>query len=167
MDDNIRRLERQAASGDYEARLRWKAALARAGYPDPDEEELNAPLTEAEEAQAAYDEIFWHRTKALRFGWDMEPRAGICKAHHTWGHRGWKNRNSKRKTLRTHRDGSRGDFKIRQAEEETPQDETSTTRRRKKRYGGREHRCGVDWYQNQRTGRWRVVYRYGTPDLDE
>lgn len=164
MDNDIRRLERLAATGDYEARQRWKAALARAGYPDPDEEELNAPLTEAEEAQAAYDEIFWHRTKALRFGWDMEPRAGICKAHHTWGHRGWANRNSKRKTLRTHRDGSRGDFQIRDPKEETPRDESPTARRRRKRFAGRDRLYGREWLWNPETRRYTTVVWYRLPD---
>ena len=35
----------------------------------------------------------------------------LFKAHHDWGHKGSKN--SKRKTLRTHRDGSRRDFRLR------------------------------------------------------
>jgi hypothetical protein len=168
MDDYLRRLERQAASGDYVSRQQWKAALARAGLPDPDEEALKAPLTEWEESQKHYDDLAWQRTTAGRMGWDWEPRSGCGKAHHVWGHRGWNNRNSKRKTIRTHRNGSRKNHRLRaEAPDEEIKNEAPHERRRKKRLGGKEHRCRCDWVQDQRTGRWRVVYRYGVPDLDE
>lgn len=163
MDEHLRRLERQAATGDYAARQQWRAAVMRAGLPDPD---AVGPLTEWEEIQKDYDQIFWHRTTALRFGWDMEPRGGICKAHHTWGHRGWNNRNAKRKTLRTHRDGSRKNYKIKSEKDETTVEETARSRRRKKRFGGREHRS-YDWVRDEETGRWRIVYRFHEPNLDE
>jgi hypothetical protein len=164
MDDHIRRLERQAAAGDYESRRQWKAALVRAGFPDPDEEALKAPLTEWEEAQRIYDDLAWQRTTAGRMGWDWEPRSGCGKAHHTWGHRGWNNRNSKRKTTRTHRDGSRKNHRLK--DPKSPKaEETKHSRRRKKRFGGKEHRYGRDWIKNQRTGRYRIVYKFGVPDL--
>jgi len=165
MDDYLRRLERQVATGDYVSRKRWIAALVRAGFPDPDEAALTAPLTEWEEAQKNYDDLAWQRTTAGRMGWDWEPRSGCGKAHHVWGHRGWNNRNSKRKTIRTHRDGSRKNHRLR--EPRGPKKETVIHARRKKRFGGKEHRCGYDWVENQRTGRFRAVYSYGTPDLDK
>ena len=164
MDEEIRRLERLVATGDYAARQQWRVAVMRAGYPDPDEDALG-PLTEWEEIQKDYDEIFWHRTKALRFGWDMEPRAGICKAHHTWGHRGW-NPNSKRKTVRTHRNGSRNSFKIRYQRDEEVTEETPHERRRKKRFGGKEHRKRKFSY-NKETERWGAWWEITKPDLDD
>jgi len=168
MDDYIRRLERQAAAaGDYVSRQQWKAALERAGLPDPDEEALKAPLTEWEETQKHYDDLAWQRTTAGRMGWDFEPRSGCGKAHHTWGHRGWNNRNSKRKTTRTHRDGSRKNFRLRDEVDEVERDEAPHERRRKKRFGGREHRCSSEWVQDQQTERWRVIYKFGVPDLSD
>jgi len=114
MDREIRELERRVGEGSYEARLRWKALLCRLGS-DPNTEELCAPLSEAEEIQEAYDDIWWHRRKALRLDWDGGPinNGGLYKAHHSWGHRGWSERNAKRKTLRTHRDGSRKNYRLR------------------------------------------------------
>lgn len=166
MDERLRRLERLAATGDCAARLEWRRALAQAGLPDPDADDLNAPLTEAELYQLDYDEIFWHRTTALRFGWDMEPRAGICKAHHKWGHRGF-NPNSKRKTLRTHRDGSRSVYRLRdETYEEVEQDKSSHARRRKKRFGGKEHRRR-EWSYNPETERYKSWCVITKPHLDD
>lgn len=133
MDDYIRRLERLAATGDYQAHQRWRTELIRAGFPDPDD----SRLTEWEEIQKDYDDLAWQRTTAGRFGWDFEPRSGCGKAHHVWGHRGWNNRNSKRKTTRTHRDGSRKNYKIRHPKTEDIAEETTHARRRKKRFGER------------------------------
>ena len=172
MDDYLRRLERQAASGDYVSRQQWKAALERAGLPDPDLEELLAPPTEEEVAQAGYDEQWWHGNTARKCGlWgrrnfdDVDFKSAVFKAHHTWGHRGW-NPNSKRKTLRTHRDGSRKNYKIKEPRSEKIEN-SPHERRRKKRFGGREHRYGREWIQNMETGYYRVVYKFSTPHLDE
>jgi len=170
MDDYLRRLERLAATGDYVSRQQWKGALVRAGFPDPDEEALKAPLTEWEESQKHYDDLAWQRTTAGRMGWDFEPRSGCGKAHHTWGHRGWNNRNSKRKTIRTHRNGSRKNHRLRPVSHEQKIEqkiEAPHERRRKKRFGGREHRYDHEWIEKQQTGRWRVVYKFSKPDLDE
>lgn len=115
MDEQLRRLERLASSGDYYARVQWKTALLRAGLPDPDAMALAGPLTLAEEIQEQFDDIWWHRRKCLRLDWDGDPinSGGLYKAHHPWGHRGWGAKNSKRQTLRTHRDGSRRDYQLR------------------------------------------------------
>jgi len=151
MDDYLRRLERLAASGDYTSREQWKAALERAGLPDPDEEALKAPLTEWEEAQAHYDDLWWHASTPHKCGlWnhsclrhrDEDFAPSVFKAHHEWGHR-CGGENSKRQTLRTHRDGSRKNYRLR---DEAPDEETEQSteepheRRRKKRFGGKEHR---------------------------
>lgn len=176
MDDQLRRLERLAATGDRASRELWKAALVRAGFPDPDEEALKAPLTEWEEAQAHYDDLWWHASTPHKCGlWnhscfrhrDEDFAPSVFKAHHDWGHR-WGGENSKRKTMRTHRNGKHRsrDHRLRETPEKVKQDKPHE-RRRKKRFGGREHRYGYDWVENQRTGRFRIVYKYGVPDLDE
>ena len=162
MDDHIRRLERQAATGDYVARQQWKAAVIRAGFPDPDDA---GPLTEWEEIQKDYDDLAWQRTTAGRMGWDYEPRSGCGKAHHIWGHRGW-NPNSKRKTMRTHRSGSRKNYKLKGLRNEETVEETARTRRRKKRFGGRETRRR-EWSYNEETKRYRSWCVITKPNLDE
>jgi hypothetical protein len=141
MDAHIRRLERQARLGDYEDRARWKAALERAGRPDPDIEELLAPLSHEEALQEDFDGIWWHSTRRFRFGWDMDPVGGLIKAHNM-GYHSNRGENSKRKTIRTHRDSShlhkikreRSMMEPLSAEAET------AARRRKKRFGGRMHK---------------------------
>lgn len=140
MDEQLRRLHRQAQRGDYQARIAWKAACERAGHPS-DLEEIAAPLTYFEEVQQDFDEIWWHAKERLRFGWDWAPRGGLVKAHHAWGHRrGDKGENSKRKTLRTHRDGSRRCYEFRHDRPLNEAPLSETVRRRKKRFGGRSHR---------------------------
>lgn len=142
MDAQIRRLERQAKLGDYEDRARWKAALERAGRPDPDVEELLAPLSHEEALQADFDEIWWHSTKRFRFGWDMDPIGGLIKAHNM-GHHSNRGENSKRKTLRTHRNGSSRCYKTkceRTTREPLSAEAETAARRRKKRFGGRMHK---------------------------
>ena len=162
MDDQIRRLERLAATGDYAARLQWRHALVRAGFPDPDAPD---PLTEWDEVQSRYDDLAWQRTTAGRMGWDYEPRSGCGKAHHTWGHRGW-NPNSKRKTMRTHRDGSRKDYRLRDESHEDAVEQAPHERRRKKRFGGRETRRR-EWSYNPETERYRSWCVITKPRLDE
>ena len=118
MDQYLRNLQRQAASGDYQARKAWIAARVRAGFPHPDKEYLSAPLSEYEHIQEDYDETFWL----------ARPRLGVISMWCGIGCCGYINelatkfikpkdftftfskmtKNSKRKTLRTHRDGSRG-----------------------------------------------------------
>ena len=117
MDDQIRRLEREAARGGYEARRAWKRCLQWIGEPDPDQAELEAPATEWEEAQADYDDLWWHSNTPRKCGlwggsggwrfYDIDFKTAVFKAHLHWGHL-WGGHNSKRKTLRTHRKGSRG-----------------------------------------------------------
>jgi len=126
-------------------------------------------LSEWEEVQLDYDETWWHSRKALRFDWDGIPRSGTVKAHHSWGHHGFGSKNAKRKTLRTHRVSRKKarSFRLRTDDLTEIVDETPVERRRKKRLGGREHRCGREWLQDQRTGNFRIVYKYGVPDFDE
>lgn len=110
MDERLRRLERQAALGDREAELRWREECKRIGlyFRDRQPDEI---LSEAEEIQEDYDEIFWHAKGPRHFSWNpacpccgdwSKWSAKLTQDHHTWGHR-WGGQNSKRKTLRTHR----------------------------------------------------------------
>ena len=119
MENEIRRLERLALDGDYESRRRLHRALVRAGYLDPDQEELEAPQTEAEVAQDHYDDLWWHGNTGLKCGlwggtsrwrfFDVDFNKSIFKAHHYWGHKWAPYRGkAKRTTLRTFRDGSHG-----------------------------------------------------------
>jgi hypothetical protein len=162
MDEHIRRLERRAAAGDYTARQQWRVAVMRAGYPDPDDA---GPLTEWEEIQKDYDKIWWHGKPSHCWWWGEIPIGGLVKAHHTWGHRGW-NPNSKRKTLRTHRDGSRKNYKIKCSHSEETVEESDRARRRKKRFGGKEHRKH-EWSYNQETKRYKSWTTITKPCLDE
>jgi len=166
MDEQIRRAERAAATGDPEAVALWIRLCARMGLHFRDFPRTSEELTDAEEVQADYDDIFWHRTTALRMGWDWEPRAGLYKAHHTWGHRGWGEKNGKQKTLRTHRDGSRKNYRLRNPKTSETEDETARARRRKKRFGGKEHRR-QEWSYNPETERFRSWCVITKPNLDE
>jgi hypothetical protein len=163
MDEFLRRLERRAKGGDYQDRAYWMAALERAGLPDPDLEEISAPLTHFEAIQQDFDDIWWHSTKRFRFGWDFEPVKGLVKAHHSWGHRrGHHGENSKRKTLRTHRDGSKRCYRNKHDKVETEAlsgAAEEAARRRKKRFGGRNHK---QWFHNGEFGPW--IFEV---DLDE
>lgn len=164
MDEHLRRLERQVATGDYAVRQDWVRALIRAGYPDPDLVDLVAPMTEAECAQEDYDDTFWHADRRYRLqlwggsenglGWycDNDFHTSLHKAHHTWGHRGWNNKNRKQKTLRTHRNSKHKSrkFRLRDPQDSDDEIETDHARRRKKRFGGRAHR---EW----RYGPFRLV----------
>jgi len=184
MDERLRRLERQAAAGDYYAHKAWKAACKRAGIPDPDEAALTAPLTEWEWEQQDYDDLFWHADRRYRLqlwggsenglGWycDNDFHPSLHKAHHTWGHRGWDNKNRKQKTLRTHRNGKHKsrNYRLRTKpfdEENAQETETSHERRRKRRFGGRERLYGCEWVWNPQTERYKIVYWVRIPDLDE
>ncbi len=113
MDEQLRRIEREALAGDPEAEILWLRLCGRVGlyFRDYPPDEL---LSEAEETQQNYDEIWWHRRKALRLDWDGDPimSGGLYKAHHSLGHKGWGSKNSKRQTLRTHRDGSRRNYRL-------------------------------------------------------
>jgi hypothetical protein len=156
MDDQLRRLERQAMIGNNQDRTAWKVALDRAGLPDPELAALQAPLTHFEEVQQDFDEIWWHAKERLRFGWDWEPRGGLVKAHHKWGHRnGERGENSKRKTLRTHRNGSSRCYRLKQnqTEDKAPLSGAAqeSARRRKRRFGGRSHR---QWLLHGEFGPW-------------
>jgi hypothetical protein len=169
MDEELRRAEREFLSdGTPEAEERFIRYCARKGlhFRNHKREEI---LTEWEEVQADYDEIAWHARKALRWGWDWDPRGGLVKAHHTWGHRGWSNRNSKRKTLRTHRNGKHKARNYRPPKERKPKkQEAPHEKRRKKRFAGRERLYGVEreweWDENWRIVSVRIVYYYRVPD---
>jgi hypothetical protein len=93
----------------------------------------------------------------------LEPRSGCGKAHHTWGHRGWNNRNAKRKTTRTHRDGSRKNYRLK--EPRGSREETVIHARRKKRFGGKEHRKR-EYSFHPVTGRFNAWWEITKPDLD-
>lgn len=176
MDERRRRLERKAATGDYDAWVAWRQEVVRSGERDPIE--LGDP-TEWEDTQDEFDDFWWHRVTSRRcrlWGssgrWrfsDVDFPSSIFKAHHTWGHSGWfDGKNSKRKTLRTHRNTKKRSRNHRLREERSGSHQDAPhERRRKKRFGGREHRYGRDWIQNQRTGRWRIVYKFSHPNLDE
>lgn len=169
MDERFRQAEREwLATGLPEAEDRFRRECARFGlrFRDHKREEI---LTEWEEIQADYDEIAWHARKALRWGWDWDPRGGLVKAHHTWGHRGWNNRNSKRKTLRTHRDGKGKNHK-RSQKREARDDLAPHERRRMKRFAGRERLYGretrYEWDPEQERFRRTTVFWCRVP-LDE
>ena len=177
MDYDLRRLERQAAAGDYASHQQWKAALKRAGVPDPDEEALNAPLTEWEENQKDFDEIFWHAKGPKHFSWSTDCfcchdaskwAVKLMQDHHEWGHRGWNNRNAKRKTLRTHRNSKHKarNHRLPSPRKAKRQDEPHQ-RRRKKRYGGRERLYGREWVWDPQAERYKVVYWCRVPDSNE
>ena len=120
MDDKLRRLERLAALGDPEAEAAWRRENGRRGLYFRDRQP-HETLTQWEESQEDYDEIFWHAKGPKYFAWWSgcpccqdwgRLAAKLTKAHHVWGHR-WGGQNSKRKTLRTHRDGSRKNYRLR------------------------------------------------------
>jgi len=115
VDQHLRRLEREAADGDYDAIKAYKHALMQAGYPDPDQEELEAPPSEAELWQQYYDDMAYQGRpwKGLLSMWCGLGCCG-CVAKQAkklikgkdWGFYDKQPlaKNSKRKTLRTHRD---------------------------------------------------------------
>lgn len=123
MDNKLRRAERDMLRGSPNGESDYRRMCARVGLYFKDHKPLE-DLSEWEEAQEDYDDIWWHRRKALRLDWDGDPinSGGLYKAHHPWGHRGWGSKNSKRKTLRTHRDGSRRQFRLRQGKKDHNQD---------------------------------------------
>jgi hypothetical protein len=172
MDNHLRRLERQAATGDHLARQQWKAAVIRAGFPDPDDD---GPLTEWEEIQKDYDEIFWHAKGPKHFSWssgcwccfDVSKWAvKLMQDHHDWGHRGWNNRNAKRKTIRTHRDGSSKNYRPKRKKRKK-RDLAPHEQRRKKRYAGRERLYGretrYEWDPEQERFRRSTVFWVRVP----
>ena len=124
MDDQLRRAERDFFSGDPEAEERFIRACARMGIRIRNHKR-DEILTEWEEIQQIYDDQWWHGNTARKCGlWgrrnfgDVDFKSAVFKAHHDWVHWGWNNRNAKRKTLRTHRDGSRSNYKIKDSRSE-------------------------------------------------
>lgn len=121
MDDQLRRAQRQAATGDPEAEIRYTQLCGRIGLyfrdHQPDE-----TLSEAEEVQQDYDDIFWHRKSVIAFKWTGYCRccydygsffaSGTVKAKDMKRRDNWGNNNAKRNTLRTHRDGSRKNYRL-------------------------------------------------------
>jgi len=166
MEALIREAERRFRStGDYIAWTRYCELMLRTGYDDP--RNVEAP-TEWDEVQEDWDDLWWHRRKALCLDWDGRPinHGALYKAHHEWGHKGFIDTNSKRKTLRTHRDSKHKSRNYQLPKERCSRDVSECARRRRKRFGGREHRYNRRWIQNEQTGRWRIVYDYSHPDLD-
>ena len=121
MDTDLRRAQRAlawSAPEDREALVRSHARVGERLRLPPDDE----PLSEWEELQEHYDDLWWHRNTPRKCGlWnhgdlrnlDFDFAPSVFKAHHTWGHTGWDDKNSKRATLRTHRDGSRRQYRLR------------------------------------------------------
>ena len=121
MDEQLRRAERAAATGNPEAEAYWRHLCGRRGlfFKDyvPDE-----VLSEWEEAQQDYDDSWWHANTPRKCGlwnhgdlnhFDFDFRTAVFKTHCRWGH-AWKGaENSKRQTIRTHRDGSRKSYRLR------------------------------------------------------
>lgn len=119
MDEQLRRAERAAATGNPEAEAYWRRLCGRRGlfFKDyvPDE-----VLSEWEKAQQGFDDLWWHANTSRKCGiwkngdfWDCDFKSSVFKAHHHWGHRWAGSQNSKRKTIRTHRDGSRKSYRLR------------------------------------------------------
>lgn len=177
MDESIRRIERTTSLDwtpeDQERLLRSYDRMGlRVRIFD-----LADALTEWEEIQSDYDDLWWHASTPHKCGlWggshsgcfrDVDFRSSVFKAHHEWRHR-WGGENSKRKTLRNHRDNrSRSKaYKPRREKVNLKEEIAPHERRRKKRYGGRGHLYSEGWVQNQQSGRWRHYWGVGTPDLD-
>lgn len=177
MDDQLRRAERAAATGSSEDVARFERLCGRMGlhFRDHKPDEI---LSDAEETQQDYDETWWHGNTARKCGiwrysdWshgEADFKSAVFKAHHQWGHRGFDSKNSKRKTLRTHRNGKSKarNHRIRaESREEANQNESPHTRRRKKRFGGRETR-EWEWSYNPETKRYRSWCKITKPCLDE
>ena len=120
MDEQLRRAERAAATGNPEAVAHWRYLCGRRGlfFKDHRPDEI---LSEWEEAQEDYDELWWHTSRGRKCGlWspgdlrtgDFYFRTSVFKTCSKWGHlQGGKN--SKRQTIRTHRDGSRRGYRFR------------------------------------------------------
>lgn len=99
--------------------LRWLSIMA--GRPIKERDTTN-DLTEWESVQADFDDIWWHRKSVLslmdgvncpcciRYG--PKPKS-ILKAKSMSFRSNWGDNNAKRKTLRTHRDGSRRNYRLR------------------------------------------------------
>lgn len=178
MDGHRRKLERKAATGDYDAWIAYRHAVVRSGERDP--AELGEP-TEWEDIQDEFDNIFWHAKRGLKCGlwgsngvncfWDVDFKTSVFKAHHDWGHKGWGDGNSKRKTLRTHRSTKKKARNYRLPKERKPKPpETEVVLRRMKRFGGRERLYGAEtryeWDPEQERYRRSTVYWCRVP-LDE
>ena len=121
MDLELRRIERRMRAGEFGAEEEWRRKCGRRGLYFRDRRPAG-DLTEWEEIQADYDDIWWHRksVKTLKF-------TGYCRCccdFNTWARKlvkakdmawrsNWGDNNAKRKTLRTHRDGSRRNYRLR------------------------------------------------------
>lgn len=122
MDEQLRRAERDLTSGNPEVEERWLRYCARIGlfFRDHKRGEI---LSEWEESQQDYDEIWWHRKSIKSFKW-----TSYCRCCYDYGSKyansrvkakdmgirnNWGDNNAKRKTLRTHRDGSRRNYRLR------------------------------------------------------
>jgi len=178
MDNELRRVERDAALGDPIAQARWIRLCARMGLFFRDFPLKKEILSEAEDAQADFDEIWWHAKRGLRCGlwgsngihsfWDVDFKPSVYKAHLSWGHKGsFGAQNSKRRTLRTHRSSKHKarNYRLR-AEPHKEVEEAPHERRRKKRFGGKEHR-EREWNWNPKTERVEVQWTITKPRLDD
>jgi hypothetical protein len=120
MDEQLRRAERAAATGNPEDVAHWRRLCGRRGlfFKDYAPDEV---LSEWEEAQQDYDDSWWHANTPRKCGlwnrgdlghYDFDFKTAVFKAHHRWGHY-YVSGNSKRQTIRTHRDGSRRNYRLR------------------------------------------------------
>ena len=84
--------------------------------------DLSEVLSEWEETQQDYDDLWWHRKSVMSL---MDGNhcpccirysskgASLVKAKNMSFRSNWGDNNAKRKTIRTHRDGSRRDYRLR------------------------------------------------------
>ena len=68
MDERIRRVERRALAGDLEAERLWRRLCGRMGLYFKDHQP-DETLTEWEEVQKDYDDLFWHAKGPKHFMW--------------------------------------------------------------------------------------------------
>jgi len=122
MDDQLRLAERAVRAGEPGAESLWRFLCARRGLylrdRQPPEE-----LTEWEEIQADYDDLWWQRKSVVGFKWTSGCRCcfeygnkfanKLVKGKDQRNRSNWGDNNAKRKTLRTHRDGSRRAYRLR------------------------------------------------------
>lgn len=103
--------------------LRWLSNIA--GLPVGDQKPAEL-LSSWEETQADYDDLWWQKHHIKRFipGWfraccrrdSVKYVVKLSKAKHLGFRPNYRDNSAKRKTLRTHRDGSRRHYRLRPRE---------------------------------------------------
>lgn len=179
MDERLRRIERQALAGDPEAEILWRRLCGRRGlyFRDHQPDEI---LTEWEKIQQDYDDLAWQGRpwRGLLYQWcgcrccgyQASTAKKLVKGRDLSFCDNWGDNNAKRKTLRTHRDGSRKNYKLKRRRD-IRTDESSISdikkeraRRRKKRFGGRGRLYGREWVWNPETQQYRIFVWVRHPD---